>query len=245
LHNESGKDWSLQASVNGPCFSAPKTIVVPSHSKVPFPVSFTAQGSGEFQGSLFLKNPAALQDSFEFKLEGVADDPLAEDNLVFKCKARCPEVFTIQLPNIANPKVYAVETDLSYISGDEEILIKEGTRYEFTVNCPVGGVMSGSITFKDPASDNLIWYTVTIEVTSPVAESTINVEAEVRKAVSVEIALDNPTNETLEFHVAIEGEGLLGDSTYFLPPSSSQQSSAFELIFSPLKAGIFYGSITF
>ena len=245
VHNESEKDWNLQAHVVGSSFSAPKTIVVPSHSKVPFPVSFTAQGSGDFQGSLILKNPAALQDSFEFKLEGAADDPLAEDNLVFKCKARCPEMFCIQLPDVGNPKVYTVETDLSYITGDEEILIKDGTRYEFSVNCPVGGIMSGSITFKDPTSDNLIWYTVTIEVTSPVAESTINVEAEVRKAVSVEIALDNPTPETLEFHVALEGEGLLGDSTYFLPPSSSNQSSVYELIFSPLKVGKFFGSITF
>ena len=247
LYNESEKDWNLHANVVGASFTAPKTISVPSRSKVPFPVCFTAQGSGEFQGSLFLKNPAAMQDSFEFKLHGVAEDPLAEDNLAFKCKARCPEVFTIKLPPVQTPKMYTVETDLSHLAGDDEIMIKEnGASYDFTINCPVGGIMSGSITFKDPNSDNLIWYTVTVEVTSPVAESTINVEADVRKAVSVEIALDNPTNETLEFQVAIAGEGLLGDSTFFLAPNSSlQQPSAYELIFSPLKVGSFNGSITF
>ena len=247
LHNESDKDWSLQAHIVGSSFTAPKTILVPSHSKVPFPVCFTSQGSGEFQGSLFLKNPAVMQDSFEFKLEGVAEDPLAEDNLVFKCKARCPEVFTIQLPELPSPKVYSVETDLTYLSGDDEVSITEtGAQYKFTITCPVGGVMSGSITFKDPTSDNLIWYTITVEVTSPVAESTINAESEVRKAVAVEISLDNPTNETLEFYVAIDGEGLLGDSTFFLPPNSiSLQNSAYELIFSPLRVGRFNGSITF
>jgi hypothetical protein len=247
LHNESDKDWSLQANIVGSAFTAPKTIVVPSHSKVPFPVCFTSQGSGDFQGSLFLKNPAVMQDSFEFKLQGVAEDPLAEDHLVFKCKARCSEVFTIQLPGVSPPKLYSIETDLTYLAGDDEILIKEsGGEYKFTVNCPVGGVMSGSITFKDPASDNLLWYTITVEVTSPVAESTIAVEAEVRKAVSVEIALDNPTNDTLEFQVAIDGEGLLGDSTFFLLPNSSPlQSAPYELIYSPLRVGNFSGSIIF
>jgi len=245
LHNESEKDWALQANVVGASFTAPKTIAVPSRSKVPFPVCFTAQGSGEFQGSLFLKNPSIMQDSFEFKLHGVAEDPLAEDNLTFKCKARCPEVFTIKLPPTPMAKIYTVETDLSHLAGDDEIMIKEqGANYEFTINCPVGGIMSGSITFKDPTSDNLIWYTVTVEVTSPVAESTISVEADVRKAVSVEIALDNPTNETLEFQVSISGEGLLGDSNFFLAPNT-QQASPYELIFSPLNVGNFNGSITF
>jgi hypothetical protein len=46
--------------------------------------------------------------------------------------------------------------------------------------------------------------------------------------------------------VAIAGEGLLGDSTFFLAPNSSlQQPAAYELIFSPLKVGSFNGSITF
>ena len=245
LHNESEKDWQLQANIVGPAFSAPKVIAVPSLSTVAFPVSFVSQSSGEFQGSLHLKNPAVMQDSFEFKLKGVAEDPLAEDNLYFKCKARSTEELVIRLPGVSSPKTYSVETDLNYLIGDDEVYISEtGALYRFSVNCPVGGVLSGSITFKDLTTDNIIWYTISVEITSPVAESTIDVESEVRKAASVEISLDNPTDETLEFQVVTNGDGLLGDSTYVLAPNSSHQEP-YELIYSPLSVGKFTGSIVF
>ena len=86
-----------------------------------------------------------------------------------------------------------------------------GGDYEFSVMCPISGIMSGSISFTD--SDGFtIWYTMDVEVTAPQAESTIIVESVVRKAVSVEIGLENPLAEDLIFNVNIEGDGVFGDS---------------------------------
>jgi len=268
VHNESENDWNLTAIVNGQGFSAPKTIFVAKGDKVMFPVSFSGPYAGQFKGTLILRNPQSDKDSFEFQLKGLADDPLAEQHLKFKCKARNRQSFTIPIPAVASappvaatgresksasqPRVamtqlYNVETDLPYVSGEPQVEVgSSGGNYEFSVYCPIGGVMSGSITFADVHSNQMIWYTVDIDVTSPVAESTIEVQSEVRKAVVVEITLDNPTTENLEFQVSINGAGLIGDSSYTLTPSGSNMSSgAYELIYSPLTPGKSVGSISF
>ena len=66
-------------------------------------------------------------------------------------------------------------------------------------------MFSGSIIFTDIDTGALVWYTIDIIVESPEAESIINVTSEVRKAVAVEITLENPTNEDLVFAVDIDG----------------------------------------
>ena len=247
LRNKSEYDWNLQAVVQGKGFSVPKNVTVTAGNVTSFPVSFQGQHAGKYEATLFLKNLQNAQDSFEFKLRGDAEDPLAEAALVYKCRARVAEHFSIKLPNTSGvEQVLSVETDMQYLCGAEEVTVgATGGTYDFSVNCPVGGIMTGSITFRDSNSDYMVWYTVEIEVTSPAAESTIEAEAEVRKAIAIEISLDNPTDDDLHFEVVLEGEGLLGDSTFVLRPNSANSASAYELIYSPLKAGKFTGSITF
>eukprot|EP00606_Chrysophyceae_sp_TOSAG23-5_P001155 GSChrysophyteH2.ASY1.ANO1.1079.1 assembled CDS len=258
IFNESDKDWTLSAMCTGPGFSGPKSLSVPKGEKVSYIVSFTGPSLGEFNGSLVIKNTDGA-DMFDYVLVGVAEEPLAADHLHFKCKARAKQTFHIPVSlggshsktkakADARMVAYTVSTDLQYISGGMSANVPMAGRgdYEFTIMCPVGGVMSGSITFTDPKSGNIIWYTMDIEVTSPKAESTIEVESQVRKAVSVDLALENPTNNELEFTVQYEGDGLIGDSTYSLPPKSFQGVTAgYELIYSPLVPGDFVGRISF
>lgn len=248
LKNESDQDWNLQTAIQGRAFTVPKSVVVSAGSTVSFPVSFQGHHAGQYEATLFLKNIQNPQDSFEFKLRGDADDPLAEASLVYKCRARYPEKFSITIPNVSGleKQIFNVETDIQYLLGPDEIIIgSKGGNYDFSINCPVGGMMTGSITFREQNSEFMVWYTIEIEVTSPAAERTIEAEAEVRKAVAIEISLDNPTDKDLNFDVVIEGDGLLGDETFTLRANSSKSSSAYELIYSPLRAGNFTGSITF
>ncbi len=258
IFNESDKDWTLSAMCTGPGFSGPKSLSVPKGEKVSYIVSFTGPSLGEFNGSLVVKNTDGA-DMFDYVLVGVAEEPLAADHLHFKCKARAKQTFHIPVSlggshsktkakADARMVAYTVSTDLQYISGGMSANVPMAGRgdYEFTIMCPVGGVMSGSITFTDPKSGNIIWYTMDIEVTSPKAESTIEVESQVRKAVSVDLALENPTNNELVFTVQYEGDGLIGDGTYSLPPKSFQGVTAgYELIYSPLVPGDFVGRISF
>ena len=257
ISNESERDWLLSAFIRGDGFSCPKSLTVPRGGSNAIQVSFTGPHAGKFDGNLQLKN-VEMGDFFQYGLVGLADEPLAEDNLSFKCKAREAKTFSIPLkqisssrklnPQVFEAQVFAVETDLPYLSGPETIPVREhGADYRFVVLSPFGGLFTGYISFRDTESEAIIWYTVTIEVTAPAKEKTIDVEAVVRKAVVVEITLENPTSEPLVFQVSIEGEGLLGESLLELPVSSKSSSSSdvYELIFSPLLTGKSTGRISF
>lgn len=58
----------------------------------------------------------------------------------------------------------------------------------------LGGVYDGSITFMAPCGQYL-WYTVEMDVGSPVAENTIEARARVRQALAIELVIDNPFPE--------------------------------------------------
>lgn len=301
--NESKSNWVLSSHITGKGFSGPSKITVPAGEKVNYPVSFIGPYSNNtFDGVLVLKE-TTTGDSTEYKLVGIAEEPLAEGHFNFKCLARSKEFFSIPLNLIPVPKkstitssftkdgfasrdgrhtpeegisrrssaivatnsgnipghklssahiassapttqIFSVETDLPYVSGEAEVEVGvQGGLYTFQVMCPIGGIMSGSMTFKEIETGLLVWYTIDIEVTAPQAESLIEVEATVRKAVAVEIGIDNPTDGELEFNVQIQGEGLLGDRLYVLPARGA--GGPYELIFSPLVAGNFNGRISF
>ena len=274
IMNESDKDWSLTAFMRGDNFSCPKTLHVPKNGNAVMQVSFQAPHSGRFEGALQLKNMEAV-DSFEYGLVGQADEPLADSHLAYKLMARKMQRFQIPLKQIPVPvkknkekekdkdkgiefQVFSVETDLPYLTGPETVNVtEEGGQYAFTILSPVGGSFNGYIAFKDVEYPEVnIWFTVNVEVTAPAEERSITVESVVRKAVVVEITLDNTTDQPLTFDVSIQGEGLLGTPTFELPPKGAvpsannnhgevSASDTYELIFSPLKAGKFVGKISF
>lgn len=273
VQNIANKDWVLSATITGSGFTGPKQLVVPKGDTGIYVLSFTAPYAGSFNGTLVLRNTEA-DDNFEYKLYGSAEDPHAEDHLHFKCNARSKKSFSIPLSSIPRPSAkeieamllkgqvkerakdrpnnpgmqyFEIQTDLPYLSGAAyvEVATTGTTDYNFSVLSPVGGVMSGSITFIDPESGIMMWYVVDIEVAPPAAESTIKVESMVRKAVVVEITLDNPTSEEQNFTVKYRGDGLIGDTSFILPPSTNPAVVPYELIYSPLHTGVFNGSISF
>jgi hypothetical protein len=264
IQNDSDLDWNLTTTITGKGFSGEKSFVVAKHSRSVYNLKFFGSFEGQFDGVLDFKN-FETNDVFGYILTGYCNEPLAEEHFVFHCKARTKQKFSIPLHQLVKPplpfmkgqppppvkkgetkepQTFNVQTDLPYLMGPTEISIKEeGGSYQFYVNSPVGGLMSGSITFTDPESGSLMWYTVDIEVTAPEAESTIQVESVVRKAVSLEILLDNPTTETLLFNVSYSGDGLFGDEKFYLPPGESDIH--YELIYSPLISGNYNGRINF
>lgn len=87
-----------------------------------------------------------------------------------------------------------------------------------------------------------MWWTVEVRTDSPKPERTVDLKAFIRKAATAEIFLNNPLNEPISFEVFYSGEGLLGDSVFSLEPKSI---GTYNLIFSPLMAGEFQGTIGF
>ena len=87
-----------------------------------------------------------------------------------------------------------------------------------------------------------MWWTVEVRTDSPKPSQTIDLRAFIRKAASAEMSLSNPLNEPITFEVFYQGEGLIGDPSFSLEPKSV---GTYNLIFSPLAAGITTGNIGF
>jgi hypothetical protein len=81
-----------------------------------------------------------------------------------------------------------------------------------------------------------------VRTDSPKPEQTIELKANIRQATSAEISLKNPLSEPISFEVFYTGEGLIGDANFALEPNST---GVYNLIFSPLQAGSFTGTIGF
>jgi hypothetical protein len=258
IMNESDEDWNLTANVQGRGFTGPKSLSVPKRNKAQYKLHFTGASVGNYEGTLQFKNShqGESPDHFEYDLVGVAEAPLAQDHLHFRCKARTQTNFSISLlPTGKRTEAktgekivdYDVSTDLQYIYGPDKVNIPlSGGEYKFSVFCPMSGVMSGSMSFTDGNSGNTIWYTVDIEIVAPTAESVINVETAVRSAVAVEISLINPIKEELTFTVKIDGDGVFGDTIFTIPALGNEDDTPkYELVYSPLLPGQSQGKISF
>merc|ERR1712151_1270713 len=130
---------------------------------------------------------------------------------------------------------------MPHISGDPTILVagKSTEMYKLSISPQLGGTYSGSVTFTDPKTNEYRWFTVEVQATSPLPEAELEIAADVRKAVSVEITLGNPLDERVDFEVVYNGEGLIGDTHFWLEP---EETGVYELIYSPLVAGNYAGS---
>eukprot|EP00981_Chlorochromonas_danica_P012362 scaffold4845_cov159-Ochromonas_danica.AAC.14 len=249
--NDTDKEWRLSIITSGSGhFSAPKQLIVPPFNREVLVIGFYSVVPGTFEGRVLFKN-VENGDTFEYALKGISEDPLAEDHLVFQCAAREKASFTVQLPKIGelcskglSRLTFEVETDLPYVNCADIIEVgSEGASFPVHVMCPLGGSISGMISFRDRKDTQAaVWYTVQIEITPPKEENQISVEAVVRKAAAISITLDNPTNEELLLNVILQGEGLLGTQEFVLPPNDR---STYELIYSPLRVGSRTGRISF
>lgn len=268
---EKDKEYSLFSQKPFTTFPK-KTLIVPKHGQANLQVFFYSCIAGNFQGKLQLRN-VENNDVFDYTLMGVAEDTLAEDHYHFSCTARRKANFSIPLPSLQyllNPDMDAKDKDEREVPSSHKFLIESDLPYmnslktvelhmddqspinlNFSINSPVGGMLSGYIGLRDsdPHSNSglLLWYTVNVDITAPKEEKSIEVEATVRTAVSIAITLSNPINEELVFDVSFIGDGLFGDSSFVLPPkeSSTESSTTYELVYSPLIAGTFIGKVSF
>jgi hypothetical protein len=260
--NDTNSDWSLTVTLSGRNFSAPKVINVASRNRAVLDVSFYSLIEGNFEGKLQLKNSES-GDVFDYQIIGISEEPLAEDTLRFKCAARKKSTFSVTIPPLEAilgsiirqqkeddipTRTFMVESDLPFTQYKEKTKLSvEGGNFDISVNSPMGGELNGYISFRDMESQIVFWYAVVVEVTSPSEERSIDVGANVRQAVAIEILLDNPLKDDLLFDVSIVGNGLIGESSFCLKGKTDKGDgdNLYELIYSPLIAGTFVGKISF
>jgi hypothetical protein len=248
--NNSERDWVVKANLtgdkdkNGTFNINLKELHVKRKSTNCFVLSFKPLWVCELEAKLVLNN-ATTNEIYEYDLKGIGEEPLAEDHIVLTCKAREMTTHNFDIKNTTSekPQVYRVETDLNNVTGTDNFKVKarETYKYAMSITPILGGVYTGSITFYDN-EDRFIWYTVEVRTDSPRPEKCLDLKSYIRKAVGVDISLDNPLSETITFEVYYNGEGLLGDTSFNIEPS---RAATYELIYSPLRAGKYTGTIGF
>ena len=252
--NNTDADWTVSANLRGDDFRGPPTTKVSANSTGWYPIEFAPEWVCEREGELTLTNQNT-GDKYVFSLRGIGEEPLAEAHIALSVEARVATPITFNVFNMsekADKVELSVQSDLVHVSGPPTVRVParasrgsrpENLEYVLTAKPQMGGVLSGSITFTAP-DGRYLWYTVELDVTPPPAERSIEVSAPLRKVVSVEIPISNPTSLDLEFTVIISGDGLLGDETILVPAGPDSRAS-YELLFSPLLAGTAQGSIAF
>lgn len=252
--NKSGTDWTITAAIRGEgsrAFQGGKSVKVPHGSegsyKLKYRPDWVTDTDKPHSAQLTLSNATTGED-YIFDLKGTAEEPLAEDHVSIPCQARQRMVHKFRVKNTTSkPQVYSVESDLTAACGVSgvpsiEVPPKSHVMYELVLRPLLGGQYNGSITFTGP-DGAYQWYTVEIDATPAAPEQTLDLQSMVRRAISVEIALENPLkDDAVEFDVALQGEGLLGDSQFSLGP---KETATYELLFAPLLPGNEIGSIVF
>lgn len=248
--NNSERDWLVKANLtksardkNGVFTINCQEMQVKKKTTNNFLLTFKPYWTCEIDEKLVLNN-ATTNEIYEYDLKGIGEEPLAEDHIILNCQARQTTVHNFEIKNTSDKlQTYRVETDLNNVTGAETFKVKpkENARYPLSITPILGGVYTGSITFYD-TEERFIWYTVEVRTESPKPEKTLELKSFIRKAVGVDISLENPLDDPITFEVFYNGEGLLGESSFQVDP---KKIGIYELIFSPLKTGHFTGTIGF
>jgi hypothetical protein len=194
ITNGTKLDWVLKATFkqeNGKCFSGPSELAIPAGKTATYPLIFRPTWMGNFLGNLVLSNYPLGE--WVYNLKGVAEEPLAEDNIVVECQAKTKTVISLPvkyLPGNSNSSVieYKVESNVPYVSGCSQIQtsINQISKYDLTVQPKCSGNFGGSISFIAPDGQYL-WYSIEIHASIPTPERQLTVSTEIRKGIAVEI----------------------------------------------------------
>eukprot|EP01029_Cantina_marsupialis_P004925 TRINITY_DN15231_c0_g1_i2.p1 TRINITY_DN15231_c0_g1~~TRINITY_DN15231_c0_g1_i2.p1 ORF type:complete len:1190 (+),score=361.37 TRINITY_DN15231_c0_g1_i2:125-3694(+) len=246
--NVTDEAWNLNAELipsneeSEGIFRGPSHLSIAPHSTDHYLLAYQPEWVGDTAASLTLTSQKGY--NFKYSLKGTAEPPMASDTVTLHCKAREEVKHTFTVKNTSGAvKKYSVESDLPNLSGDSEIEVPPNgsTKYELTLNPQVGDTYDGTVTFREE-DGQYQWFAVQLVAEAPNAEEALPMQTHVRKGISIEVTLENPTDEPADFNVAKKGHGLIGDSLFTIPPSSA---ASYEVLYYPLLPGSEEGSITF
>lgn len=244
IHNPSTKDWKFKVSITGKYFAGPTEFLAPASKTSTYPLVFKPHFQGNFSGTLTLTNYPTCE--FIYNLRGIAEKPLAEDNIVVECQAKTKTSIFLVVKNLtssAHPVEYSVQTDIPYVSGSPAIYVppSDSVKYELSINPQCSGVFNGAIIFTS-SDGNFCWYTVEVKASKPPPEKTIEVKAVARLPVAIEITMHNPLEDSIDLECTYEGKGLFADDSFTL---AAKETASYKLMFYPFTPGTQEGSVMF
>eukprot|EP00913_Durusdinium_trenchii_P004562 g4237.t1 len=239
--NPTDREWAIKPTFSqiGHEFDGPREFIAKKKGATgqatvtTYPLTFKPDWVCDVKAQLVLYN-VGTNETYEYDLHGVAEEPLAEEHVVVKCEAREKTSHVFQVKNHSNlTAAFEVESDLVHISGPSSIQVDgRGTGdYELTFQPLQAGQVTGCIIFRDTHTGHFTWYTVELMTLPPKPQQHLTLTCVVRQAVAVDIQLVNPLDDVVVFEVALTGDGLLGEAEFVLAP---KETATYELVFSPL-----------
>lgn len=250
--NPTEREWVIKPTFvqNGSEFDGPREFTAKRKSASGqatisyYPLTFRPEWIADCKAQLILHN-AGTNETYEYELHGIAEEPLAEEHVIIKCEAREKTSHKFSVTNYSNSSTsFEVESDLVHISGPSALQIEPRGRgdYELTFQPLQAGSLVGCIMFRDVHNGHYSWYTVELVTLPPKPQQCLTLTCVVRQAVAVDIQLVNPLDDVVVFEVALHGEGLLGEAEFVLAP---RETATYELVFSPLFPARGRGSAVF
>lgn len=239
--NPTDKEWAIKPTFSqiGHEFDGPREFIAKKKGATgqatvtTYPLTFKPDYVCDVKAQLVLYN-VGTNETYEYDLHGVAEEPLAEEHVVVKCEAREKTSHVFPVKNHSNlTATFEVESDLVHISGPSSIQVDgRGTgEYELVFQPLQAGQVTGCIIFRDTHTGHFTWYTVELMTLPPKPQQHLTLTCVVRQAVAVDIQLVNPLDDVVVFEVALTGDGLLGEAEFVLAP---KETATYELVFSPL-----------
>lgn len=246
ITNASDKDWLLSATLEGDAFTGAKELRVPKGKKKDYAIKYSPPWiteSREDVGKLVLLNSGTGQ-RHTYTLTGTADEPLSEDTIYVECRAREHRSIVLTIPNVATHDcTYHIETDLPFTEGEASVIIPRDSFVKYTLNFfpAVGGTYMGKVFFRSHQG-LYVWFLVTVCVTPPEKEGSVEFRTDVRTSVVADITMRNPMSKAMSFFVRRFGIGLYGENTLTIDP---QSSAVYNCIFVPTNPGEMEGRLSF
>ena len=151
----------------------------------------------------------------------------------------------IQLENKKGTDItYEAKFDMHGVTGDQSFTIKARSKFDYRlkINPSLGGIYAGCVTFTDIETQRFIWYSMELESKGQRNVSEYDIQSVVRVPNSIDIPIENPYDESLEYHVKIRGDNLSGTTSFSIAPRTTE---LYNLTYLPLSVHQQDGTVSF
>ncbi|XP_003791425.1 hydrocephalus-inducing protein homolog isoform X2 [Otolemur garnettii] len=256
LSNRTNQTWNLHPIIEGEHWEGAEFITLEAHQQnKPYEITYRPRTMNvenrKHQGTLFFPLPDGT--GWLYALHGTAELPKAVSNIYREVPCKTPYTELLPITNWLNkPQRFRVivemlkpeKPDLSVtVKGLDYIDVLSGSKKDYKLNffSYKEGIYSAKVIFRNEATGEFLFYTVTFKVIPSGIIKTIEMVTPVRQNTSASIKVENP----LPYSVTFATECRVPDISLpiqFAVPANSEAMFTFE--FQPLKAGETFGKLT-
>jgi hypothetical protein len=261
--NPSTVEWPLQATLQGPGFTGPDSLLIEPLSTTCYPLTFNPKKEGEVEGELCLVNG---NDGTEhmFLLRGVAQKPLAQDHIILHTRAKTSLTHILHVPNHNERTTeFRVESDLECVSGPPSISITGGdlVDYPLIIRPIRRGVVSGAVAFvaqapptrdrrslstpctqRGDTTPHHVWFQLEVRVDPSPPDHVIPITCPTLSSTITHLPITNTRPHPLKLSVTVDGASISGPDSLEVEANSI---ATYPLTFAPTRSGKTTGQVVF